>query len=178
MGALLPGALGILCAAAYNGLMQELITSILSGGAYSWLAAALIMVIFEIAVPSNWLLWPGIAAFVTSVILYFAPDLPWTGAVVVFVILSILALYLGRRYVRLAHGRATDAPHLNARAARLVGRRGSATQDGPDGTSRIQIDGVEWPVRSADGAALKTGDALEVSAFEGTTLLVKPLKIN
>jgi len=158
--------------------MQDLIPSILSGGAYTWLAAALIMIMLEIAVPSNWLLWPGIAAFITSTILYFAPDLPWTGAVMIFVILSILSLYVGRRYVKLANNKKTDAPHLNARAARMVGRRGSALADGPDGNSRIQIDGVDWPVRSVDNAPLKITDPLEVSGVDGTTLIVKPLKMN
>jgi len=158
--------------------MQDLISSILSGGAYAWLAAALVMVMLEIAVPSNWLLWPGIAAFITSVILYFVPELPGTGAVVIFVILSILLLYLGRRYVKLARGKASDAPHLNARAARMVGRRGSALQDSQDGTSRVQIDGIEWPVRNVDGAVLKLGDVLEITAVEGNTLIAKTIQIH
>ncbi len=169
--------LGTSRGAAYKRAMQDIIPSILSGGPYAWLAAALIMIASEIAVPSNWLLWPGIAAFITSIILYFVPDLPWTGAGVIFVILSMLLLYVGRRYVKLAT-RPIGTPNPNARSARMVGRRGSATRDGPDGVSHIQIDGVEWPVRSADNAPLKTGDALEVIAVAGATLLVKPLKMN
>jgi len=158
-------------------MLETFISSILAGGTYAWLAAGLVMVMLEIFLTSNWLLWPGLAAFITSVILYFMPDLPWTGAVVIFVVLSILLLFVGRRYVKIACNAKTDSPNLNARAARMVGRRGSALRDAPDGMSRIQIDGVEWPVRLEDSAAIKLGDVLEITAFDGTTLVAKVIVI-
>jgi membrane protein implicated in regulation of membrane protease activity len=48
-------------------------------------------------------------------------------------------------------------------------------RDGADGMSRIQVDGVEWPVCCNDNSPIRQGEILEVTAFDGTTLLAKKL---
>lgn len=157
-------------------ILQDIIASILSGGAYAWWAAALVLLLVEMMVPSNWLLWPGLAAFVVGLLLMLFPMIEWQGAIVIFVICSIILLYIGRRYVTLVGGK-TDAPNLNNRAQRMIGRRGSALMGGTDGMSRIQIDGVEWPVRHENAQAVHSGDVLEVTGFDGTTLVVKVIQV-
>ncbi len=156
--------------------MQELISSILSGGAYAWWAAALLLLMIEMMIPSNWLLWPGLAAFVTGALVLLFPMIEWQGAIVIFVIFSIILLFVGRRYVHLSGGN-SDAPNLNNRAQRMVGRRGSALIDGADGMSRMQIDGIEWPIRREGEQAIRAGDVVEVTGFDGTTLVVKVIQV-
>lgn len=153
--------------------MTEILSSILSGGAYAWLTLGLVLMMVEIAITSNWLLWPGIAAIITAVFVYFFPDMPWTSAVLVFVVFSLILLFVGRRYVRFAASQPTDVPHLNARAARMVGRRCSALLDAHGGLSRVQIDGIEWPVRLEDNTPIRGGEILEITHFDGTTLVAR-----
>lgn len=156
--------------------LQEIISSILSGGAYAWWAAALVLLMVEMMVPSNWLLWPGLAAFVTGVLVLLFPAIEWPTAIMIFVAVSVILLFVGRRYVNISGGK-SDVPNLNNRAQRMVGRRGSAIMDGTDGMSRIQIDGVEWPVRLEGGGMIKAGDVLEVTGFDGTTLVAKTIQV-
>lgn len=156
--------------------MQELIASILSGGAYAWWAAALLFLLVEMMVPSNWLLWPGLAAFVTGALILFFPGITWQTAIMIFVAASVVMLFLGRRYVSLTAGK-SDTPNLNNRAQRMIGRRASAIMDDANGMSRVQIDGIEWPVRLDAGGAIKAGDVLEIIAFDGTTLVAKIIMV-
>ncbi len=157
-------------------ILQDIIASILSGGAYAWWAAALVLLLVEMMVPSNWLLWPGLAAFITGALLLIFPTIEWPTAIMIFVAASVILLFLGRRFVSLTGG-TSDAPNLNNRAQRMIGRRGSALMDGQDGMSRIQIDGIEWPVRREEGAPVKSGDVMEVTGFDGTTLVAKIIQV-
>ncbi|HCM83293.1 MAG TPA: NfeD family protein [Alphaproteobacteria bacterium] len=157
-------------------MLPELVSSILSGGAYAWWAIALLLLLVEMMIPSNWLLWPGLAAFATGGMLMLFPAMEWPTAILFFVAVSLLLLLIGRRYVRLSDGN-TDAPNLNNRAGRMVGRRGAALMDGADGMSRIQIDGIEWPVRREGGGGILAGQVLEVTAFDGTTLVAKVIQV-
>jgi membrane protein implicated in regulation of membrane protease activity len=155
---------------------MDLLTHILSGGAYSWWAVALLLLLVEMMVPSNWLLWPGLSAFIVGAILMIAPDLGWQLAIFIFVGFSVLFLFLGRKFIQIS-SQHTDAPNLNNRAQRMVGRRGAAQADGVVGMSRIQIDGIEWPVRLENQSEINAGDLLEIIAFDGTTLVAKVIQV-
>ncbi len=139
---------------------------------YAWWAAALVLLAFEILMPSNWLLWPGLAAFITGLVALLVPGFTWQMNIVVFVALSMVMLLMGRRFVKL-HTSETDAPHLNNRIAQLVGRKGAALYDGNDGTTKIRIDDTEWPARDESWTALRRGDLLEIIGSDKAMLIVR-----
>jgi membrane protein implicated in regulation of membrane protease activity len=148
---------------------------LLANAAYGWWAAAAVLLVLEMALTSNWLLWPGLAAFLTGLLAFFMPEMGWETEAVIFVLAAVLLLFLGRRFVSFS-ATTPDIDNLNNRTARLMGRRGAALADGPDGTSRIQIDGTEWAVRRTDGGAVRVGDILQIDGMDGTILLASPPK--
>jgi membrane protein implicated in regulation of membrane protease activity len=96
-----------------------------------------------------------------------------------FIAGAVMSVYLGNRFGNLASSKQSNpsnsGANMLARPARMIGRRGAAMRDGSDGMSRIQVDGVEWPVSSNDNTPIHQGEILEVTAFDGTTLLTKKL---
>ena len=90
---------------------------------YAWWIAGLVLLVLEVVLPGVYLLFLGIAALIvgTAVLLLGGTGgFSWEWQVLAFVILSTLAVLLGRRRV----GPKTISgprPMLNDRAARLVG---------------------------------------------------------
>src|SRR5579871_4719284 len=89
---------------------------------WTWIAIGGLFLIGELMSGSGWLLWPAGAAAVVAVVTRFVDLGP--GDVVLFVVIALVATYLGRRYLPPAgRGKGGD---INDPAPRLVGQRGEA----------------------------------------------------
>ena len=83
-----------------------------------WLTAAIVLAIAELVVPGAFLIWIATAAALTGVAALLI-GVPLAGQFVLFALLSVASVYLGRRI----YGEAVPSgdPMLNDRAARLIG---------------------------------------------------------
>jgi membrane protein implicated in regulation of membrane protease activity len=136
---------------------------------YTWLAIGLVLAIAEMAVPGVFLIWMAGAALITGVLIWIVPiGLPLQ--ILVFAILSILAVFLGRRYLARNPVVAAD-PLMNRRADRAVGETVVVTQAIQDGSGRVRLGDSEWLARGDDAAV---GIRLIVVGIDGTTLVVRP----
>lgn len=135
-----------------------------------WLAAGILLIAAEALVSGVVLIWFGIAAIVSGVI-FLAVDLPLDQQVLVWGILSLVALMLGRPAVR-RWQRDREAPGetLNARGDDLIGR--TARLDAPlkDGRGRVQLAGGTWSITGPD---LPAGALVRVTGVDGNTLIVE-----
>lgn len=139
---------------------------------WHWLVAGVVLIGAEAVVPGTYLLWPGIAAFVTGMVAYMAPGLGWEIHAVIFAVLTVLAAVAGRRlYAKLKEPQ-SQAPLLNKRAAQLVGS--VHTLDTPilDGYGRMKLGDTTWKVSGPD---LPTGAKVKVVDADGIVLKVEPL---
>ncbi|MBI2239955.1 MAG: NfeD family protein [Magnetospirillum gryphiswaldense] len=139
---------------------------------WHWLVAGVVLIGAEAVVPGTYLLWPGIAAFVTGMVAYMAPGLGWEIHAVIFAVLSVLAAVAGRRlYAKLKEPQ-SQAPLLNKRAAQLVGS--VHTLDTPilDGYGRMKLGDTTWKVAGPD---LPTGAKVKVVDADGIVLKVDKL---
>jgi len=137
---------------------------------YTWLAIGLVLAIAEMAIPGVFLIWMAGAALITGVLSWLLPiGLPWQ--IVVFAVLSILAVFLGRRYLA-RHPVVSADPLMNRRADRAVGETVVVTQAILGGSGRVRLGDGEWLARGADAAP---GTRLKVVGVEGSVLLVDVL---
>jgi len=144
-------------------------------GGWGWIILGVVLLGLEVLAPGTFMLWFGIAAVVTGgVALGFdlagSDVLGWQAEVVLFLILSAVAVAGGRRLFRGRAVRVGDDDGLNRRAARCIGR--AATLDEPivDGAGRIRLDDTTWRVSGPD---LPAGTRVRVAAADGPRLIVE-----
>lgn len=139
---------------------------------YTWLAIGLVLAVAEMAIPGVFLIWMAGAALITGLLSWIIPiGLPLQ--VLVFAVLSILAVFLGRRYLT-RHPVVSADPLMNRRADRAVGETVVVTQAIMAGSGRVRLGDSDWLARGEDAAP---GTPLKVIGVEGAVLLVAPASV-
>src|SRR3546814_10228056 len=113
---------------------------------WHWLAFGALIGAVEILVPVVFFLWLGVAAIATGLVLLVFPALSWTVQLLLFAVLSVVAVYAGRRFFRATDDEPTDHPDLNRRAHRLVGQRFSLDEATLDERGRLKVGDVIWRI--------------------------------
>ena len=136
-----------------------------------WLAGAIVLAIAELVVPGSFLIWIATAAALTGVAALLI-GVPLAGQFVLFALLSVASVYLGRRI----YGEAVPSgdPMLNDRAARLIGETLVVVEAIEDGRGRVRVGDGAWPARGPDAAA---GTRVRVTGADGACLHVEPVLI-
>ena len=135
---------------------------------WAWLSLGVLLAAAEIVMPGFFLIWLGTAAIVTGVVAWVVP-LAVPAQLGIFAVLSFIALYAARRWLR-ANPITTADPHLNQRAGRLVGEVLTVTRAIEDGRGRAKVGDGEWPVRGPDAAE---GAKVRVVSADGGVLVVE-----
>jgi len=136
---------------------------------YAWLTIALVLAVAEMAIPGVFLIWMAGAALITGLLSWVLP-LGVPIQIVIFAVLSILAVFMGRRYL-VRHPVVSADPLMNRRGDRAVGEMVVVTQAIVGGSGRVRLGDSEWLARGADAAA---GTRLTVTGTDGSVLLVAP----
>ena len=136
-------------------------------GGWAWWVLGLILLGIEVIVPGFFFLWFGIAAILIGVSALLI-DWPWQLQVLGFVVLSVIAALVGRRFAGNPEIDTAD-PHLNLRASRLQGRTFVLSEPIVEGSGRVRIDDTVWQVRGPDAPA---GARVVVTGADGAVLTV------
>ena len=135
-----------------------------------WLLAATVLAIAELLVPGVFLIFLAAAAAVTGVAA-LAFGLPVAAQLLLFALLSVAALYSGRRwYVR--NPLPSSDPLLNDRAARLRGETLVVVEAIENGRGRVKVGDSVWACRGPDCPA---GSRVRVVGADGACLKVSLL---
>jgi membrane protein implicated in regulation of membrane protease activity len=138
---------------------------------WSWLAIGGVFLVGELLTGSGWLLWPAGAAAFVAVATRIVP-LGWPMEIVLFVVVAIVATYLGRRFLPPAPRGKAD---INDPAPRVVGQHGEAVAPFRDGLGRVFVDGKEWAAELDGGGDLAANARVEVvEILGGARLKVRP----
>ncbi|TPG53966.1 NfeD family protein [Sphingomonas glacialis] len=134
-----------------------------------WLAAALGLVIAEMLVPGFFLVFLGVGAAVTGLLVLIVPGVPVVLQALVFAGMTAGAVAIGWRWYR---GLATTAaePALNDRAARLIGRRVLVCEAIVDGEGRVTVGDGAWSAMGPDAAV---GASVRIVGADGSVLRVE-----
>lgn len=138
---------------------------------YTWLALGLVLAVAEMALPGVFLIWMAGAALVTGLVTWLV-QIGVPLQVLLFAVLSILAVFTGRRYIA-THPVLSADPKMNDRGARVVGETVVVTQAIEGGQGRVKLGDSEWLAKGADAAV---GTRLRVSGHDGVVLMVEPVR--
>ncbi|WP_369927364.1 NfeD family protein [Xanthomonas sp. NCPPB 2632] len=138
---------------------------------YLWWIAALLLLGGEVLLPGYFLLWIGIAAAVTGLVMLAIPDLTVLAQAVIFAVLAFASCFLYWKWLR---PRLTRAPagneRLNRRGEQLIGQRYTLCEPIVQGRGKAKVGDGMWLVAGPD---LPLGATVEVVGIDGTTLRVK-----
>ena len=150
--------------------MPDMVATVLEVlGGWAWWVLGLVLLGLEVVVPGLFFLWFGIAAILIGISALLI-DWPWQMQVIGFLVLSVVAALLGRRYAADANVESDD-PLLNLRAGRLTGRTFVLIDPIVEGRGRVRVDDTVWQVRGADAPA---GARVVVTGADGPVLQVEP----
>jgi membrane protein implicated in regulation of membrane protease activity len=133
-----------------------------------WLLAGLALMLMDTVLPGAFLLWLGLAAILTGLVLDVA-SLGFAGQVVVFAVFAALSITFALRLRR--RRKPVD---INTPGSGLVGRVATAlSHDGHEG--RVRLGDSDWQARLVEGSNWpEPPGALRVVGVAGTVLLVRP----
>ena len=141
---------------------------------WHWMVLGAALIAIELLAPGFWFLWLGLGALTTGLVTLALPDLSWQLQSVVFCVLSIASVILGRAFMR-RHGEAEDHPTLNRRVQQYVGRTYVLEDATLHGRGRVRIGDSIWHVElEGTDDSLAAGSSVVVTGADGSTLKVRP----
>ena len=139
---------------------------------WHWLVLGLLLMLVELALPSTYFLWMGLAALVVGLVFWLIPSLSFDGQIILFAVLSVSAIILGKRYLK-RHPIESDHPMLNVRGAQNIGRIATLHEPIINGVGKVHLDDTLWKVFGPD---LPIDTRVRIVAVEGISLRVEPIK--
>lgn len=136
-----------------------------------WLTLGGLLLAAEMLGGNGYLLWSGVAAVVTGLLVWLVP-FGWELQGVIFAVLTLIAAWLWWLWLsrRVREQKPADAS-LNQRGQQLVGRRFILDNALVNGRGHMRVGDSSWPVSAESD--LPAGSKVEVIAVEGITLRVK-----
>ena len=136
-----------------------------------WLSLGGLLLAAEMLGGNGYLLWSGVAAVVTGLLVWLVP-FGWELQGVIFAVLTLIAAWLWWLWLsrRVRDQKPADAS-LNQRGQQLVGRRFILDNALVIGRGHMRVGDSSWPVSA--GSDLPAGSKVEVIAVEGITLHIK-----
>lgn len=138
---------------------------------YWWVAAALLIVL-EVFIPGNVLVWLGLSAGLVGLLALAFPEMPPAVALLAFAVLSVSSVAVFRLYFR-RRPKPSDHPTLNQRARQHVGRTVEVVEPIRGGHGRVRIGDSLWVARGEDRDA---GKPVRIVGIDGTDLVVEPVE--
>lgn len=139
---------------------------------YLWWIVALVLIAIEVIMPGYFMLWIGIGAAATGVLVLVVPGTSLLFQAVAFAVLAFVscAVYWYVLRPKLQHDEPGDG-RLNRRGEQLIGGRYVLIEAIVNGRGKARVGDGQWLVSGPD---LPVGTTVEVVAVEGTTLKVRP----
>ncbi len=137
-------------------------------GPWNWLILAALLFGLEMIVPGVHFLWFGVAAVLVG-ILALATGLTWQWQLVAFAVLSVLTVFMARRYAGSEIAK-SDAPDLNVGGAEYVGRIVAVEEAIRGGRGKVLVGDSLW---IAEGPESPTGSRVRIKGVNGTVLVVE-----
>lgn len=136
---------------------------------WHWWVVGFALLIAEVLLPGTFCLWLGLSAFVTGMAAWAVPTLHWQTEVVIFAVLSFVAVAAWFRFRPLAKADVDNG--LNQRGRHYVGKVYQLVEPIQNGFGKARVEDSVWRVA---GPELPSGSSVRVVAVDGATLRVEP----
>lgn len=136
---------------------------------WHWWILAGVLLILELTSPVFFFLWLGFSAAAVGFLLLVFPKIPVEGQLVLFGILSVVAVLAWRRY-REVRPPESEQPLLNQRGRQYVGRTFTLQNAIINGVGKVEVDDSTWRVNGPD---LGQGARVRVTDVDGVVFIVE-----
>jgi membrane protein implicated in regulation of membrane protease activity len=136
---------------------------------WHWWILAGVLLILELTSPVFFFLWLGFAAAAVGFILLLVPGISLEVQLVMFGVLSVVAVVAWRRY-REVHPPKSDQPLLNQRGQQYTGRVFTLDEPIVNGVGKVEVDDSTWRVKGPD---LPAGQRVRVTGVDGVVFVVE-----
>ena len=133
-----------------------------------WLTIGLILGAAEIVAPGFFLMWLGMAAFVTGIVAWAIP-ISTPGEVILFATLAVATVYGARRWL-VQNPILSDDPLLNDRSGRMIGEIVTVVEAIADGRGRVKVGDTVWSAKGTDAAV---GSKVRITGAQSSVLMVE-----
>ena len=144
---------------------------------WHWLILGVVLAAAEAVLPGIFLIWLGVAALATGLILLplqpllLLSGVPWQAQLALFAVLSVVSVLVGYR-VDQKSGKPRSHPFLNRRGHRHIGKELVLIRPIEAGSKgQVSIGDTIWLVA---GPETPTGARVRVTDVRGATLVVEP----
>lgn len=134
-----------------------------------WLTLGGLLLAAEMLGASGYLLWSGVAAVVTGLLVWVLP-LGWEIQGVCFALLTLVAAFLWWRWLS-SRKQQEPGEVLNQRGHQLIGRHLHLDTALVNGRGHIRVADSSWPVMA--DSDLPAGTEVTVTGVEGITLKIQ-----
>ena len=136
-----------------------------------WIVLLVVLIIVEAVTAQLVTIWfaAGAAAALVAERCGLEQWLQWR----IFIAVSVIALIATRPLVR----KATKSKIEPTNADRCIGKTAVVTEDinNIEGKGQVQVNGITWTARSADGTVFKKDERVTVEKIDGVKLIVRPM---
>jgi len=136
---------------------------------WHWLILAAVLAAVEALAPGMFFIWFGLAAGLVGLIVLLVPGLGWEWEAVLFVVLAVACVFLGRTFAHRNPRQSAD-PALNRRGERYLGRKFTVETPIVNGRGAIKVDDGVW---RAAGPDMPAGRQVKVVGIDGSILKVE-----
>ena len=135
-----------------------------------WLSLGLVLIIVEMIVPGVFFLWFGIGAFLTGIIAFVVKGLALKYLTAIFGVLSVIAVFVGRRFVKKTDEIKTGINDINSKySGKIVKAKGSFE----NGMGRVYMGDSVWEAQCSSDVSDR--QPLKVVLVRDSVLIVEPL---
>jgi len=139
---------------------------------WTWMIALAVFLGLEMAMPGIVFLWLAIASGAMAVIVFILPDMSWEWQMVWFSILSVISVFMGRRFIQTHGNIPSENETLNRRSESLIGRTVKVAAAIQDGRGKVKVGDSLW---TATGPDVPEGAKVVVKSATSTELHVEPV---
>ena len=136
---------------------------------WHWWILAGALLILELTSPVFFFLWLGFSAAAVGFLLLVFPAIPIEAQLVLFGILSVVAVIASRRY-RETHPPVSQQPLLKQPGQQYTGRIFTLDHAIVNGVGKVEVDDSTWRVKGPDLAA---GTRVRVTGVDGVVFIVE-----
>lgn len=135
-----------------------------------WIILAGIFVIFEMVIPTDFLIfWVGIGALFTAILSIFVNNI--TAQIVVFCISSVLFIFLTKPFVKKFM---KNSANIATNAYSIIGKTGVVISeiDPISGKGQIKIENEVWSAKTNNQEKIEKDTIIKVDSIEGVKAIV------
>jgi membrane protein implicated in regulation of membrane protease activity len=137
---------------------------------WHWLVLAITLMTLEIFSPGIFMLWLGLAAGITGLLVWLMPEMNWQIQFLIFVVFSLISILAVRQWMK-KRSVNTDQPYLNRRGEQYIGRIFTLEEAMINGQGKIRVDDTTWKIRGDDDCP--SSAKVKVTGVDGVILLVQ-----